>query len=146
LAALKEQLAKSGTDQSALKDLQNKFDNLTNTYATDKTNYEKKLAEQKYEFAVKEKVNSIKFTSNSAKKAFLQDVINKKLQMEGDTLLGFDDFVNAYKEQDSSAFYVDKPDEPNEPKPIFSSKTNSVHTEIRKKKQNKCQKYGKNNF
>jgi Phage minor structural protein GP20. len=134
LSELKEQLKNVGGNDKALQELQGKFDTLTNNYATEKTKYEQKLADQRYEFAVREKVNGIKFTSNSAKKAFLHDVMDKKLQMDGDTLLGFDDYVNSYKEQDSGAFYVEKSIEPTEPKPVFSSKTGNVSPDDKAKR------------
>lgn len=98
LADLKQKLADAGTD------------------------YQKQLNKQAYEFAIKEKTNGLQFTSNSAKKAFLSDALAKNLTMDNGNILGFDDFVNAYKEQDAGAFVVETTTE--EPKPpMFGSKS-----------------------
>ena len=49
--------------------------------------------------------SSLKFTSDSAKKAFLADLNAKKLPLQDDgTLLGFDDYVASYKKTDPGAF------------------------------------------
>ena len=47
------------------------------------------------------------FTSASAKKAFMADLSAKNLPLQGDSLLGFDDFVKTYRENDPGAFAAD---------------------------------------
>ena len=122
LADLKQKLADAGTDAETLKNLQAEFDTLKTNYANAQADYQKQLNKQAYEFAIKEKTNSLQFTSNSAKKAFLSDALAKNLTMDNGNILGFDDFVNAYKEQDAGAFVVETTTE--EPKPpMFSSKS-----------------------
>lgn len=49
----------------------------------------------------------LKFSSESAKKAFLADLSAKKLPVQDGALLGFDDFVKTYKESDPAAFAPD---------------------------------------
>ena len=123
LAGLKQKLAEAGTDAETLKNLQIDFDTLKTNYANAQADYQKQLNKQAYEFAIKEKTNSLQFTSNSAKKAFLSDALAKNLTMDNGNILGFDDFVNAYKEQDAGAFVVESTTE--EPKPpMFGSKSN----------------------
>lgn len=125
LATLQEKLKNAGADANKLSNLQTDFDTLQQTYNTAKADYEKQLAEQAYDFAVKENSSKLKFSSNSAKKAFMSDLKAKKLSMENGKILGFDDFVNAYKEQDAGAFITENPSPKNdEPKPSFSGKTN----------------------
>lgn len=129
LKSLKDQLDKANeNDKSALvAELQRKLDTLTNNYATEKADYEKKLAKQQYEFLVKEQVNGLKFTSESAKRAFTSDVLSKELPVEGGKLLGFADYLANYKEQDGGAFVTEKaPTE--EPKPQFVSKSAKMET------------------
>lgn len=122
LAELKQKLADAGTDAETLKNLQGEFDTLKTTYANAQTEYKKALDKQAYEYAVREKTNSIQFTSNSAKKAFLNDALAKNLAMDNGSILGFEDFVNAYKEQDAGAFMAEPVED--EPKsPVFSSKS-----------------------
>nr|DAH30391.1 MAG TPA: minor structural protein [Bacteriophage sp.] len=123
LADLKQKLADAGTDAETLKNLQTEFDTLKTNYANAQADYQKELNKQAYEFAVKEKVNGLQFTSNSAKKAFLSDALAKNLTMDNGNILGFDDFVSAYKEQDAGAFVVESTTD--EPKPpMFGAKSN----------------------
>lgn len=125
LDSLRTQLKDAGGDAKKLATLQTNFDNLQTTYNTAKTNYEKQLAEQAYDFAIKENSSKLKFSSNLAKKAFMSDLKAKKLSMENGKILGFDDFVNVYKEQDAGAFITENPSSKNdESKPSFSGKTN----------------------
>ena len=125
LASLQTQLKDAGGDADKLATLQTNFDNLQTTYNKAKADYEKQLAEQAYDFAIKENSSKLKFSSNSAKKAFMSDLKAKNLSMENGKILGFDDFVNAYKEQDAGAFITENPSPKNdEPKPSFSTKTN----------------------
>ena len=123
LATLQEKLKNAGADADKLSNLQTDFDNLQQTYNTAKADYEKQLAKQAYDFAIRENVANLKFSSNSAKKAFIADITAKNLSMENGKILGFDDFVNAYKEQDAGAFVVDDDTEAGKPKPTFSGKT-----------------------
>lgn len=133
LETLKQQLEDAGVDKTKLDELTNKLSTLQTTYDTAKTEYEKQLAKQKYEFLVKESVNKIEFSSNSAKKTFIADVLAKNLPVENDNLLGFDDFVNAYKEQDAGAFKTVENNEPmdnstGKPKPTFINASNNTST------------------
>jgi len=97
LADAQADAGKLGAVQQSLTDLQTKYD-------ADKQSYESKLTKQAYEFAVREKANGLKFTSNGAKRAFVQDAIAKGFTMDGETLLGFDDYVAKYKTDDPDAF------------------------------------------
>lgn len=66
---------------------------------------DQKVAEMKAGYAATSAASSLKFTSESAKKAFLADLTAKKLTLQDDgTLLGFDDFVKSYKQTDPGAF------------------------------------------
>lgn len=133
LANLKKQLEDAGGDSAKLVELQSQFETLKTTYSDEKTKLEKQLADQRYEFAVKERVSGLKFTSNSAKKAFISDLLANPLQLKDDVLMGFDDFVNVYKEQDAGAFVVDNADDGGEGEkkpPVFSGKTGKSEKEI----------------
>ena len=119
---IKQKLADAGTDAETLKNLQTDFDTQKTNYANAQADYQKQLNKQAYELAIKEKTNCLQFTSNSAKKAFLSDALAKNLTMDNGNILGFDDFVNAYKEQDAGAFVVEPTTD--EPKPpMFGSKS-----------------------
>lgn len=144
LEALKVQLQQAGTDTEKLSTLQKEFDTLKSTYDASKNEYETKLSKQAYEFAVKEEVASLKFTSNSAKKAFMQEVLAKGLQMEQGKILGFADFVEKYKESDADAFATeDSGNDKNEAgaadnKPNFGGKTSVVDNNGSTSKENKA--------
>ena len=69
---------------------------------------EQQIAELKASHAAASAVSGLKFTSESAKKAFLADLTAKKLPLQDDgTLLGLDDFVASYKKTDPGAFAPD---------------------------------------
>ena len=137
LVTLQEKLKNAGADADKLSNLQTDFDNLQQTYNTAKADYEKQLAKQAYDFAIRENVANLKFSSNSAKKAFIADITAKNLSMENGKILGFDDFVNAYKEQDAGAFVVDDDTEAGKPKPTFSGKTTPTPDEPTSEHENK---------
>lgn len=66
---------------------------------------EQQIAGIKARYAAASAADALKFTSESAKKAFLSDLAAKKLPLQDDgKLLGFDDFVKSYKESDPGAF------------------------------------------
>ena len=131
LAELQTQLKDAGTDTSKLAELQTKFDTLQDKYTADTKAYQEQLAEQKYEFAVKEFANSKDFTSQAAKRDFVRSLLSEKLKMKDDVIIGADDFATAYAKDNSDAFVVKtSPEEPGTPnngsdqgKPQFVSST-----------------------
>lgn len=69
-----------------------------------KADYEAKESARAYSEAVENVCKELKFSSNSAKKAFVSELQNENLKIKDGTLLGFNDFVEAYKKNDESAF------------------------------------------
>lgn len=64
----------------------------------------------KADYAAENAAAGLKFSSTSAKKAFLADLKAKGLALQDDgKLLGFEDFVKEYKTSDPNAFAPDKP-------------------------------------
>lgn len=129
---LQGKLKDAGTDTTKLADLQKELSALQDTYNTEKSNYEKQLSQQAYEFAIKEKVADLKFSSNSAKKAFIADALKEEMKMKDGQLQGFDDFLESYKKTDADAFLKEDTensgsDEP--PKPQFSGKSSVTETQ-----------------
>lgn len=137
LATLQEQLQAAGADTEKLASLTEEFGKLQGKYERDAKKYQEQLQQQKYEFAVREYANATKFTSNAAKRDFIQSMLAKQLQMEGDRIIGADDFTITYSEDNADAFLVeddgysgydnnDTPDVlniPVEPKPQFIGST-----------------------
>lgn len=125
---LKTQLKNAGTDATKLSDLTAQFDTLKSKYDTDTKAFKDQLRQQAYEFAVKDFANGKKFTSNAAKRDFIQSMIAKNLKIENDRIIGADDFVSMYSEANADAFVVEQPkqEEPKQPKPTFAQPTNPI--------------------
>lgn len=109
LTDLQTKLNDAGTDATKLSELQASFDNLQNKYAEDTKAYQQQLADQKYEFAVKEYANSKEFTSQAAKRDFVRSLLSEKLKMKNDTIIGADDFATAYATDNADAFVTKAP-------------------------------------
>lgn len=73
-------------------------------YNKDTQALKEQLETANYGFAVKEAVTGLKFTSESAKKAFVADLTAKKLPLQEGKLLGLEDFTKGYQESDPGAF------------------------------------------
>ena len=118
LANLQKQLELAGEDKTKLDALNASMSELQAKYDADTKSYQDKLRQQSYEFAVKEYANTQKFTSKAAKRDFIKAMIDRNLQMEGDKLIGGDDFRAVYAQENDDAFYVEKEPEPTpEPTP-----------------------------
>ena len=65
------------------------------------------VAELQHDFAAQNAVSGVKFSSESAKKAFLSDLKSKNLPVQEGKLLGFDDYLANYKKTDPGAFAPD---------------------------------------
>jgi len=127
---LKKQLASAGTDADKLAKLQTDFDALQGRYTTDMESYQKQIASQQYEFACREFANSQKFSSNAAKRDFTTAMIGAGLKYDNGKIMGADDFVKSYSEDNADAFVKEDvvttptPDPtPTQPKPHFAGPT-----------------------
>ena len=129
LASIKDQLDKAGVDASKLEKLSTDMETLQSKYDNDVKEYQSKLAKQEYEFAVKEFANSKHFTSNAAKRDFVNSMVAKEPKMDNGKILGADDFVSAYSTDNADAFVVendpdtDKDKGQDKPKPKFVDPT-----------------------
>ena len=143
LAKLQEQLEKAGEDKTKLAELSDNLTSLQSKYDADIKGYQEKMQQQSYEFAVKEFANTKKFTSNAAKRDFVNSMLKKQLSMEDGKILGREDFAEKYAEENADAFMVEEeptpqpiaepepaepiaepePAEPSEPIPTFVGST-----------------------
>ena len=131
LEALKKQLEEAGTDATKLSDLTSQFETLKGKYDADTKAYKDQLRQQAYEFAVREYAGTKNFSSQAAKRDYINAMVAKQLKMENNTILGADDFDKMYTEQNQDAFiseevYEDDYDNyftPSEEKPQFVSST-----------------------
>lgn len=127
LADLKKQLEEAGTDSNKLTELTSNLATLQGKYDEEVKSYKAQLKKQAYEFAVKDFANTQKFSSNAAKRDFINSMLAKELKMDNDTILGADDFVVAYSKDNADAFVVESDPEPEptpqDPKPTFVNPT-----------------------
>lgn len=121
LVKLQEQLQNAGADAGKLEELTTQLTALQTKYAEDTGNLQTKLAEQEYDFAVRDFANGQKFSCEAAKIMFEQDMIAKKLPMENKKIMGANDYLAEYKKAHKDSFAVEKPAEPQ--KPHFTAPT-----------------------
>lgn len=113
IKGLKEQLTEANTAIEGFKNLD--VDGIKKQADEWKEKYEsaqKDAQRVAYEAQVKAIVEKETFTSISAKKAFLADLLGKNFQLEGENLLGYADFKKAYAEADPTAFDTEDPTKP----------------------------------
>lgn len=104
--------AERDTARTNLADANKKLEGYDPDWKQKATDAEEKAAAQvsaiKRQYAAASAASALKFTSESAKKAFLADLDAKNLPLQDDgTLLGFDDYVASYKKTDPGAFAPD---------------------------------------
>lgn len=116
LATLQQTLKDAG-DVEALKKASADLAELQQRYDKETKDYQKQLAKQAYEFAVKEFANTKTFSSNAAKRDFTNALLAKNLNLEDGRIIGAEDFVQIYTKDNADAFVTPK----TEPKPQFVS-------------------------
>lgn len=93
-------------------DLKQQIVDLQKKYEEDTKALNSKYEAREYDIKLNDYAKDLKFSSNSARKSFMNDLKAKELKFEEDKLVGFDDFVNSYKENDPTAFIEEKKEEP----------------------------------
>ena len=106
LETLKTQLVDAGTDAEKLTALNEDFAKLQGKYDADVKAYKEQLKKQAYDFAVKDYANTKEFSSSAAKRDFISQLKGAELKMDGDKILGADDFLAKYAEENAEAFVV----------------------------------------
>ena len=105
---LQTQIADGSKDNDTkISELNQQITKLQNDYETARTDYENKLSHQAYEFAVKEFASGKKFTSKAAQRDFTNEMLAQNLQMKDNSILGADDFMKSYQEENPDAFVVE---------------------------------------
>lgn len=102
-----QELSKVDTEE-----LKQQIIDLQKKYEDDTKALNSKYEAREYDIKLNDYAKDLKFSSNSAKKTFMSDLKAKELKFEDDKLVGFDDFVNSYKESDPTAFMEEKEEEP----------------------------------
>lgn len=131
IATLKSQITDGSKDSDAkIADLNSQIATLQSNYETQKTDFENKLSAQQYEFAVRDFAGTKKFSSNAAKRDFINEMISAHLTMQDKAIMGAEDFATKYQESNSDAFVVETPpaNTETENKPTFIHPTPSQPT------------------
>lgn len=92
-------------------ELKKQITDLQTKYEEDTKQLKDKYEAREYDIKLNDYAKDLKFSSNSARKSFMSDLKAKELKFEDDKLVGFDDFVTSYKENDPSAFMEEKKEE-----------------------------------
>lgn len=103
ITGLKDKLTAAQGDATKLTEAQNALTALQTQYDTDRQDWEKKTQKQRYEFIVREKANSLQFSSPAAKRDFISQANGKEFKVDGETLLGYEDFLTKYKADNPGA-------------------------------------------
>ena len=106
-----------GLDGKSLEDILKERDDWKRQAEDSKKDYEAKIAEHEKNELLKEAFAEIEFTSESAKKAIMED-ISKGVSVRNGKLIGFSDLIEEAKKTDANAF-VNKQNQPN-PKAYFT--------------------------
>ena len=119
LGDLKKQLESAGTDAQALKDLQGRFTALETQAATDKSNYEAALKKAVYKGACKDFASGLKFKSKADKEHFINSMIAKDMEMDGEKIIGATDYLEVYKAEYADSFVTEEEKKPETDNPFI---------------------------
>lgn len=135
LKNVQKQLEKVNGDSEKLK-----------TVTADLASLQDKYNAQAYEFSVKEYANGKKFTSNAAKRDFVNSMIAKNLKVENGKIIGADDFVTAYSADNADAFATEKAQEPKKPQFVGNTTPQAEQTEMTKEQFRRLNYIERNNL
>ena len=81
---------------------------------TAEKDYQKKIYERDFSDALKAELESVKFTSDAAKRAVMADIKESGLQLKEGKILGLSDLIGQIKEKDASAFVDEEQEKANQ--------------------------------
>lgn len=84
-------------------------DEWKNKYEADTKTLKEQLAQNDYNFAVKEFVGQYKFTNDFVKDAFIENFKKQELKLNEGKFLGADDYVKNFMEKNPGVFVVEAP-------------------------------------
>lgn len=125
IADLQGKLTAAQTDATKLTEVQTQLSGLQAKYKQDKDTWAADVAKQRKEFMVREKANGLQFTSAAAKRDFLSQANGKDFQLDGETLMGYEDFLTKYRAENPGALVDETPPAP-QPDPAPAPKPNIV--------------------
>ena len=112
---LQGKLTAAQTDASKLTEAQTQLTNLQTKYQQDQQAWDAKVVKQRKEFMVREQANGLHFSSAAAKRDFISQAQAKDFQLDGETLVGYVDFLTKYKAENPGALVDQAPADPTDP-------------------------------
>ena len=112
ITGLQDKLNEAKNDATKLVEAQNEINGLKTKYASDQQAWASKVEKQRKEFMVRERANSIRFSSAAAKRDFLSQANEKDFQLDGETLMGYEDFLTKYRAENPGALIEPTPGNP----------------------------------
>lgn len=106
-------------------DWEEKYKNFETQSKAEKEAFEKKLADQQYDFKINEYVSGQKFTSEFAKKAYMSELKNQGFKLDKDgNLLGANEYTEKFKAENQGVFVTEEPPkDPQKPSYDFAAPT-----------------------
>lgn len=91
-----------------LETMQTELNNWKQKAETAAKDYEQKIYERDFSDALKTELESVKFSSEAAKKAVMAEIKESGLKLKDGKILGLSDLIGQIKERDASAFVDEK--------------------------------------
>lgn len=109
IANLNETIGKIKNDAEGLLEVKNELTRIKAEREDEQRKFLEQMEHQKRKFAIHDAASAVKFSSNSAKRAFIAEAEAKGLQLDKDTgkIIGFADYLESYKQSDPDAFVVE---------------------------------------
>lgn len=97
-----------GFDGVDVDGLNKQIEDWKNKAAEAQKDFQRQIEERDFNDALKEEMETFKFTSEAAKKAIMAEVKEAGLKLKDGKILGLSDLIGQIKEKDASAFAPDK--------------------------------------
>lgn len=123
IKSLTDKFNAANGDAQKYAEISTELQEMKSRYEKDKNDWQAAIKARDYESAVKEAMIPLKFSSESAKKEFFREAVNKNFPISEGKLMGFDDYVTQYKKDDASAFLQETPPEKKEEPQIVAGST-----------------------
>lgn len=91
-----------------LETMQTELNNWKQKAETAAKDYEQKIYERDFSDALKTELESVKFSSDAAKRAVMSEIKESGLKLKDGKILGLSDLIGQIKERDASAFVDEK--------------------------------------
>ena len=112
ISDLQGKLTAAQADATKLTEVQTQLTGLQTKYTKDQQTWAEKVAKQRKEFMVRERAGDLRFSSAAAKRDFIGQANGKDFQLDGETLMGYEDFLAKYRAENPGALIDEQPPAP----------------------------------